>query len=192
MDRAIETVADVIDAAAGGRAVLVGLSLGGYVSAVVAARAPEKVRGLVLAGASAGTGWPASIGLLALATAFEVGGRPLERLSRWYVTRRFPPAIAGPIVRGGFWPVGGAAALRALTHVDLGALLAAYPGDTRIVNGAWDPWFRAGAPAMARAAATRGRVRRIRIAQATHLSNLDQPAAFNLAVRRFMTDLGER
>ena len=46
-------VAEVIDAAAGGRAIVVGQSLGGYVGMDLAAASPERVAGLVLANATA-------------------------------------------------------------------------------------------------------------------------------------------
>ncbi|HEX7346598.1 MAG TPA: alpha/beta fold hydrolase, partial [Candidatus Limnocylindrales bacterium] len=45
---AADELARVIENAAGGRAVVVGLSLGGYVAMDLAARRPELIRGLVL------------------------------------------------------------------------------------------------------------------------------------------------
>ena len=48
------------DNAVGGRAVVVGLSLGGYVAMTLAASRPELVRGLVIAGASAEPARPPS------------------------------------------------------------------------------------------------------------------------------------
>src|SRR5690349_15072168 len=52
LDDAAEGVVRAIDQAAGGRAVLVGLSVGGYVAMTVASRYPDKVRGLVIAGST--------------------------------------------------------------------------------------------------------------------------------------------
>src|SRR5258707_15692111 len=52
LEAAAGHVIDVIDTAAGGRAVLVGLSLGGYLLMTGAGQSPERVRGLGLAGAS--------------------------------------------------------------------------------------------------------------------------------------------
>ena len=49
---AADRLAEVIDREAGGRAVVVGLSLGGFVAMDLAARSPERVRGLVIAGAT--------------------------------------------------------------------------------------------------------------------------------------------
>lgn len=65
--------------------------------------------------------------------------------------------------------------------------LAAYPGPTLILNGSFDVVFRLGQRGF-RAVAQDGRI--VRLNGATHLSNLDRPAAFNLAVRRFADELG--
>ena len=62
----------------------------------------------------------------------------------------------------------------------------AYPGPTLIINGERDLPFRLFAPTFAAAGTN---VRRVRLARARHLTNLDQPAAFNEAVRRFVRSL---
>jgi pimeloyl-ACP methyl ester carboxylesterase len=49
---AAAAIAAAIDAEAGGRAVVVGHSLGGYAAMDLAARSPDRVRGLVVSGAS--------------------------------------------------------------------------------------------------------------------------------------------
>ena len=113
-------------------------------------------------------------------------GPRLDALNRRFFRSRFPAAIAEPIVAGGFWSSGGAAALRALSGERFLPRLAGYPGPTLILNGALDLPFRLSAGAFAGAAQ---RPRRIRLAGATHLSNLDRPAAFNEAVRRFWRSL---
>ena len=64
--------------------------------------------------------------------------------------------------------------------------LAAYPGPSLILNGEYDLPFRLFASSFAAVAQD---VRRVRLAGATHLSNLDRPAAFSLAVRRFAGSL---
>jgi pimeloyl-ACP methyl ester carboxylesterase len=181
---AVEVVADAIrEEAAEGRAVVVGLSLGGYVAMALAADHPDLVRGLVVAGASAE---PVGIRavpyrLLAVAFARLMTSRP-ERLNARFFRWRYPPAIADPIIASGFWPAGGAAALRALVGQRFGPRLAAYAGPILIVNGEYDLLFRLTAPRFAAGAAD---VRRLRLAGATHLSNLDRPAAFSLAIREF-------
>jgi pimeloyl-ACP methyl ester carboxylesterase len=113
----------------------------------------------------------------------------MDRLNRWFFRRRYPPAIADPIIGSGFHSVGGSAALRALAGERFAPRLAAYPGPVLIVNGELDVLFRLGAKRFAGAARD---VRRVRLRGATHLANLDRPAAFTAAVRKFVGDLGER
>ncbi len=104
-----------IDEAADGRAVVVGLSLGGYVAMELAARSPERVRGLVLAGATAEPTGPSCCRTSRSRGSWApLDGPRLDALNRRFFRSRFPAAIAEPIVAGGFWSIGGAAALRAL------------------------------------------------------------------------------
>lgn len=182
LDAAADRVADAIDVV-GGRAVVVGLSLGGYVAMALAARSPERVRGLVLAGATAEPTGVRILGYLGLAWALEhVDRATLDRVNRWFFRARYPAAIADPIIAGGFWPHGGAAALHALVGERFLPRLAAYPGRTLLVNGEYDVFFRQGSKAFARAARD---ARRVLLRGATHLTNLDRPQAFGEAVRRF-------
>lgn len=189
----LEGAADVVaatirDQAADGRAVVVGLSLGGYVAMVLAAREPERVRGLVLAGTTAEPVGLRSVPYRALAAALDrLDGPALERLNAWFFRTRYPAAIAEPIVAGGFWSKGGATALRALFGQRFAPRLGAYPGPTLILNGEWDLLFRLSAGTFLAAARD---ARLVRLAGASHLSNLDRPAAFNDAVRRFARSVG--
>jgi pimeloyl-ACP methyl ester carboxylesterase len=180
---AADTVARAIDAEAGGRAIVVGLSLGGYVAMELASRSPERVRGLVIAGATAEPNGLGRSPYLALAGVMRlVSGRQQDAVNRWFFRTRFPADIADPIIAGGFWSRAGSAALLALVGERFRPRLAAYPGPTLIVNGQWDPLFRRSAGRFERAAVD---PRSIEIKGATHLSNLDRPAAFSEAVRGF-------
>jgi pimeloyl-ACP methyl ester carboxylesterase len=191
----LEGAADIVaatirDQAADGRAVIVGLSLGGYVAMALAARQPEHVRGLVLAGATAEPVGVRSLPYRALAVILDrFEGPALRRVNEWFFRTRYPPSIAEPIVAGGFWSDGGAHALRALFGQRFLPRLASYPGPTLILNGEWDFLFRISAGTFAAAAMD---AQRVRLAGALHLSNLDQPAAFNTAVRAFAGSLKER
>jgi pimeloyl-ACP methyl ester carboxylesterase len=189
LDAAAAAVAGAIEAAGSGPAVIVGLSLGGYVAMDVAAGRPELVRGLVLSGASAEpVGWR-SRPYLGLAWAMDRGRGPrLDALDRWFFRTRFPPVIAEPVIAGGFWYAGGAAALRAIAGQPFVPRLRAYPGPTLLVNGTYDVPFRLTARTFARAARE---PRRVRLGGATHLANLDRPGAFNEAIRRFVRSLEE-
>lgn len=188
LEGAADHVAAVIRSVApDGHAVVVGLSLGGYVAIVLAARHPSVVRGLVLSGASAEPlGWRAAP-YRWLATVLERGDGPrLTALNRWFFRTRFPAAIAEPIVRGGFWSAGGATALRALLGRSFVPSLAAYDGPVLLVNGEYDLPFRLSSRAFRRALP---QARWVRLRGATHLANLDRPRAFSRAVRRFMEAL---
>ncbi len=183
LDAAADAVSATIQELGGGRAIVVGLSLGGYVAMALAAREPERVRGLVLSGATAEPIGARMLPYLALARALDGFDRGrLDRFNAWYFRRRYPAAIAEPIVAGGFWQRGGAEALRTLVGQRFLPRLAAYPGPTLLINGELDLPFRLFAPTFARTAQD---ARRVRLAGASHLANLDRPAAFSEAVRRF-------
>jgi pimeloyl-ACP methyl ester carboxylesterase len=180
---AAESVAESIAQGAGGRAILVGLSLGGYVAMDVAARWPERVSGLVLAGA---TNEPRGLRALPYhALGWALSAPPeawLDEINAWFFRHRYPPSIADPIIAGGFAFRTGAQAVRAIIGEKFRPRLARYPGRTLILNGEFDLLFRLSERSFAAVAAD---PRRIMLRRATHLSNLDQPEAFTAAVRRF-------
>ena len=94
-------------------------------------------------------------------------------------TRSSPAASGRPVARRPCGPSSGNASRRASPRI---------PGPTLIVNGEWDLLFRLAAGTFARSARD---PRRVRLAGATHLANLDRPAAFSFAVRRFVEGLRE-
>lgn len=187
---AAERVAELIEGEAhGGRAIVVGLSLGGYVAMDVAARWPERVRGLVISGATAEPAGPRSVAYHTLALAFRrTPERVLDRVNRTFFTRRFRAPIADPILAAGFSFRAGDVALRSLVGERFRPRLAAYPGPSLLINGELDLFFR---PTERSFAAVAVDPRRVLIRRATHLANLDQPAAFNAAIRRFARSLGD-
>jgi pimeloyl-ACP methyl ester carboxylesterase len=191
LDGAAERVAELIEREAhDGRAIVAGLSLGGYVAMAVAARWPDRVAGLAIAGATAEPVGVQSLGFRALATAFEVVPEPiLDGIYRRFFRLRFRPTIVDPIVADGFAFAGGAVALRSILGRRFAPLLAAYPGRTLLMNGEYDLFFRPTEPAFAAVAAD---PRRVLIRGATHLANLDQPARFSAAIRRFATGIATR
>lgn len=189
VDVAAARVADLIEREAhGGRAILVGLSLGGYVAMAVAADRPDLVTGLVISGATAEPTGVRSLAFRTLAATFQVvPERILERANRWFFGWRFPAAIAGPILAAGFSFAGGAVAVRSLVGRRFQPLLAAYPGPSLLVNGELDLFFRPTERAFADVAVD---ARRVLIRRATHLANLDQPDRFSAAVQRFAREVG--
>jgi pimeloyl-ACP methyl ester carboxylesterase len=185
---AADRVAELIASDAhGGRAIVVGLSLGGYVAMDVAARWPARVRALVISGATAEPVAPHSIGFRGLAFLYRrTPARLLERVNRGFVRRRFPAPISEPILAAGFSFPGGESALMALVGERFRPRLAAYPGPSLILNGEYDLFFRPTERAFAAVAAN---PRRVVLRGATHLANLDRPAAFSAAIRRFARSL---
>jgi pimeloyl-ACP methyl ester carboxylesterase len=159
------------------------LSLGGYVSMELASRWPERVSGLVLAGATAEPVGPRALPYHALGWILSaVPEAWLDRLNTWFFRRRYRPSIAEPIIAGGFTFRSGARAVRSIIGQRFRPRLARYPGRTLILNGEFDLLFRLSERSFAEVAAD---PRRILIRRATHLTNLDQPEAFTAAVRRF-------
>jgi pimeloyl-ACP methyl ester carboxylesterase len=183
LDAATALVARVVEEAASGPAILVGLSLGGYVAMDVAARRPELVRGLVIAGATAEPTSYRAIPYRALGLALgRIPADRLRRLNEWFFRARYPAAIADPIVLAGWTFEGGSIAVRSLVGKRFRPRLAAFPGPTLILNGELDLLFRLFEPSFAAVAADPTRVI---VRRAAHLSNLDQPDRFSAAVRLF-------
>jgi pimeloyl-ACP methyl ester carboxylesterase len=184
VEAATARVRDAIEAeAATGRAVVVGLSLGGYVAIDTAEAFPDRVDGLVLAGCSAepvgAMAWPFRM----LATTLErapKGG--LEVANRAFFRLRYGGRLADELIEGGFWSAGGAAALRLLVGRRYLDRLARLWTPVLIVNGALDPVF---GPHGDYWAASCRSGRHVVIRRAMHLSNLDRPAAFAGAVAGF-------
>ena len=186
IDAAVAQVSETIDRLAGGRAVLIGLSLGGYVAMAVAGASPARVRGLVVAGATLDPR-----GLWALAfVAFGLAVRILpERLTREVDTRLMRRFYGRPVVdevlAGGYFARGGGVAVTRLAGGRFSARLRAYGGPVLVINGDHDIVFRRaerrfleGLPGVVRHHLPAG-----------HLSVLDQPGAFGAAVAKFVDAL---
>jgi pimeloyl-ACP methyl ester carboxylesterase len=169
-----------------GRAVVVGLSLGGYVAIDVADRCPDVVAGLVLAGCSAE---PSGIvGAVFRGIAWGLDRLPpglLDVANRGYFRMRYRRSLSAPILAGGFWSEAGADALRELATTRFVERLARLWTPVLVVNGALDPVFGPGGDPWA-AACRRGR--HVVMARAMHLTNLDRPRAFSDLVATFVDD----
>ncbi len=150
-DAACDVVAEAI-ADLGGRALVVGLSLGGYVGIAAAARHPDLVAGLVAMGCTVRPDRPRM-------HAYRLAGRLAarnpalaDRVSRFALRRMLPGAAGDAMIEGGMSSEVVASVVAAVTAEDPLASLAAYPGRVWLLNGTRDP-FRADEQAFLRACA---------------------------------------
>ncbi len=162
----------------GGRAVVVGLSLGGYLAIDHAARHPDRVLGVVAAGCSTSPGGPLPWG-------WRQAVRVIERLpdrgawlNRTMVRLALPAQGVADAAAGGF-------ALEVMGDVldEVGTLrplrdLRAVTCPLWFVNGRWDH-FRGQERAYLRAASNAASARLVVVPGASHLVSLVRPAAFN-------------
>ena len=154
----------------------------------LAARRPDLVTGLVLAGATAEPRRARSVLFRGLAALYGLTPeRWLVGGETWAFRRRYPASIADPILADGFQFRGGSVAVRSLVGEAFQPRLARYPGPVLLLNGSRDVLFRLGTKSFAAAAMN---PRRILIRGAGHRSNLDRPAEFTAAVRKFASEIG--
>jgi pimeloyl-ACP methyl ester carboxylesterase len=187
MDGSIERVVELIDREAQGRALLVGLSLGGYITIELAARYPNKVAGAVLSGCSSvprgPVTWPHR---LYAGTLCALPPRSLH-WARAAVFRAFWPQCAEAVIKAGFFPRALRPAARELVGRDVLAPLSAYPGPVLLLNGQHDWLFRRSEGEYLSAARN---ARLVVIPGGDHGCNMGRPQEFNAAVRDFAGALG--
>jgi pimeloyl-ACP methyl ester carboxylesterase len=182
----IEAVQLAIRDAAGGRAVVVGLSLGAYTAIAAAADDPAAFRGLVIAGATMEpTGLAAAAYLWYGWTLRLLPAGLVRDVGVGLFRRAYGPAIGDAVGRGYDARAGGIGICR-LAGERFKPRLRAYGGPILVVNGALDPWFRLGEAAFVAGVPD---VRRLRLEHASHVSNLDRPDAFAAAIAGFEASL---
>ncbi|MFF4603391.1 alpha/beta fold hydrolase [Streptomyces sp. NPDC001339] len=141
MPGAVAAVAEAVDEL-GGRALVVGLSLGGYVALATAAAHPERVRGLVAMGCTTLPRGPVAVAYRGMARA---GGRypeAVNRLSAFALRRGLPRPLAEAMVAGGLSSETMPDIVNSVAGQDPLASLAAYPGPVWLVNGERDHFRR--------------------------------------------------
>ena len=181
---ALETIRAAIATCAGGKAVVLGHSLGGFLAMDLAAASPELFDGLVLMGCSAiARGAKTLPYRLALALLPLFSEKTLARWNDRLLRHRYPAAFVEPQIAAGcgFGAIG--PAWRAVLGRDHTLGLRRFPAPVLVLNGARDPVFRLAERRFVRACP---HARLCVIPGASHLCNLDRPAAFEAAVRTFV------
>ena len=179
----------VLDAAGVDRADMVGLSMGGMVGMWLAVHAPQRLRRLVLANTAAhiplGERWNQ---LIATAQSRGMGAIARGTLERWvgaHFKAQEPAAFAALVAAMEAMSAQGyAGCVAALRDADLRDELSRIALAVRVLTGA-DDLATPPAAADALAAAIPG-ARALVLAGAGHLSNIEQPEAFNDALRSFL------
>lgn len=186
LDRGVATVRAAIDAA-GGRAVVVGLSLGGYVAMALAGRHPHAVRGLVIAGCTREPARLSRAVFLVYALALRlVPQRPLRAVVDRLIRHHYGAAVGAAITSGGYHPRGGGVGVRAIVGGRFRERLLRYGGPILAINGTHDLVFRVGARHFLAGVPD---LSYVELHGANHLSNVDRPAEFSAAVEAFVAGL---
>lgn len=189
LERAVSVLDDAVESYAGGNAVLVGLSLGGYVSTEYASRYPEKADGLVVVGSSANPTRGMNLltrltGAVArLATRSDTVERAVQRLGRrWVRNRDLAPDHERELLESGIYPRGFGTPGPDLGGRDVRGKLESYPGPVLVVNGEHDTIMRRGERDHASAAG--GDV--VVLEGVGHVCSLHRPETFTNVVDRFV------
>lgn len=193
VDSAIDRIRSVSDSVGETTVALVGLSLGGYMAQAYAAENPERVRGVLISGAT--VPW---IGLRG--AAFRLVGYLLPLLmpvidrlgTKKYaesLRKDLDPDLAQAIISGGLSPRGGAQVFRRLPGTDYARAMAGFPGPLVIANGENDKIHRRSED---RFLSLFPDAELIAIPEAGHAVPLDQPELFARAVHTLMELVSRR
>lgn len=166
------------------RALIVGLSLGGYVAMACAHEHPQNISGLVLSGCC--IDYRGVIGFLSRLDSSLVtklfSEQRLTHMQEKSLRGQFPESVIEPQLKAGFSWKAMPQTYRELASHDFHAMLHTFTGPTLVVNGENDKLNRKGEAELLKAAQD-GQIQIIK--QAHHLCNLEQPEAFTHLVRTF-------
>ena len=181
LDGGVAAIRDGV-AALGGRALVVGLSLGGYLGVEHRARHPEQSLGLVAASCCTSPQTRVRTAWLGLSRLLEASPDRGAWLNDRLVGLMLDPEAAKDVADGGYALEAMCDVLREIGRSDTIAALACGRSPVWLVNGRWDH-FRSGERAMLAAARSSGAHASLRIIPgATHMVSLDAPVAFTRAL----------
>lgn len=188
LEAAQQGVERVVREVAGGRALLVGLSLGGYVAISFAQQHPEMVFGMVLSGCSVDADgyFPLLLGKLHRQFLKLWGKEWLPKTHERNVRQMLAPEEAERQIAAGFYFRSYGDAMLEIYERGFNARLRSYPGPVLILNGELDqPTRRAEREQLASCA--RGKV--LIVPRSGQLCSLQNPHAFTGAVVDFARSL---
>ena len=186
-DESVTAVREVLDEHAGGRALVVGLSLGGYIGIGLAAQHPDRVAGLVLSGSTVEyLGW-GGLNTRLFGGLVRVIAPLLRRMNEKSMARLDNRKAGEALVEIGMSMKAASQSLMRLPGRDFHAMGEAYPGPTLILNGERDKVNR---PAEDAAAARWG-AEVVVLEDCGHACGITQPEAFADQVREFAARVGD-
>lgn len=185
LEAAVQAVTETIHEHAGGRATLVGLSLGGYVAYATAAAHPQLVAGLVASGAGVEfQGMTARVNRLQ-GRLLPLVGPLLSRAATKALARIGSKEIARAVGERGHSFGGAGQTLRDLAGRDFHSQIVQYPGPVLMLMGERDRPNIEELPAMIEGVSDV----EVRILEDSgHSCALSQPEAFAAAVRQFVEE----
>jgi pimeloyl-ACP methyl ester carboxylesterase len=193
MDAYARQVLALIDGLGVRRVVVAGLSMGGYVALAVVRQASERIAGLILAdtrsgvdSADAAAGRKRMLDLVARGGARAAAEDLLPKLLGRTSLERRPDvaAFVRRMIEAQSADAISAATRAMMTRPDSGSLLPSLRMPTLILVGEEDTLTPPSESEHMHAAIAGSTL--IRIPEAGHMSNLEDPAAFNAAVREFL------
>jgi pimeloyl-ACP methyl ester carboxylesterase len=184
-------IAEIITQETSGSALVAGLSLGGYIAIQLAENHPNLVTGLVLSGCSINFLGFSGLYLKIMSRLIQIGWlQPSRAQAEQKVRQMFPRALSAAAeaqIQAGVFPESLGSSFAELAGKDFTTSLARYPGPGLILNGEKDKISRKREKQFV-SAMLKGQLKII--PNAGHACSMDQPEAFNQAVRDFGQSIG--
>lgn len=184
LEEAVQAVMESLNYQTHHRALIVGLSLGGYIAMACAYDHAQQIAGPVLSGCC--IDYRGALGILswldsAIVTTLFSEDR-LTRMQEKALRSKFPDTLVEPQLKAGFSWKAAPRAYRELVSHDFRAMLRTFAGPVLMLNGETDKPNRKREADLLKAA-QHGQLQIIK--QAGHVCNLEQPEAFTDQVRTF-------
>ena len=187
MEKSLAYIETLLEQEDIGSMLLVGISLGGYLSTKYASRHPKKVVGLYLSGATINMN-----GIRGLS--FRLTGMMLKRKGPDWLDgvtlksyrKRVEASIIEPVIKDGFYAKAAVEAFYELSGENFYRMMEAYGGPIMIGNGENDE------PNWKAESKLQKQVKNIKsdpIKGASHLANLEKPDEFNASLQRFAEEI---